>query len=187
MDKVNCTIPLAETQMEVFNGSLSDYGEVWTPTPTPAKVTMQLSPVQQVVIEIADMPVTLSGNLYNPGRISTLRLPSGPEIEVFTAQVQVGMDNGSLLMPTRQPVTVIQTGENLHSVRFSVINFPSLYSLHPALLQEEPWHVEIGPDSELREIKEVLSAESGYGLTHEGSIRRLDGKSFSAEEAHGHL
>jgi hypothetical protein len=189
MDKVNCTIPLAETQMEVFNGFLSGYGEVWTPTPAPVKVTMRLSPVQQVFIEIADMPVTLSGNLYNPGMISTLRLPSGPEIEVFTAQVLgMGDVNVSLLVPTRQPVTVIQTGENLHSVRFSVINFPSLYSgLHPALLQEEPWHVEIGPASEFREIKEVLSTESGYGLTHEGSIRRLDGKSFSAEEAHEFL
>ena len=188
MDKVNCTIPLAETQMEVFNGSLSGYGEVWTPTPTPAKVTMRLSPVQQVFIEIADMPVTLSGNLYNPGRISTLRLPSGPQIEVFTAQVQIGMDDVSLLVPTRQPLTVIQTGENLHSARFSVINFPSLDSgRHPALLQEEPWHVEIRPDSELGEIKKALKAESGYGLTHEGSIRRLDGKSFSAEEAHEFL
>ena len=185
MDKVNCTIPLAETQMEVFNGSLSGYGEVWTPTPTPAKVTMRLSPVQQVFIEIADMPVTLSGNLYNPGRISTLRLPSGPQIEVFTTQVQIGMDDVSILVPTRQPLTVIQNRENLHSARFSVINFPSLDSgRHPALLQEEPWHVEIRPDSELGEIKKALKAESGYGLTHEGSIRRLDGKSFSAEEAH---
>jgi hypothetical protein len=114
MDKVNCTIPLAETQMEVFNGFLSGYGEVWTPTPAPVKVTMRLSPVQQVFIEIADMPVTLSGNLYNPGMISTLRLPSGPEIEVFTAQVLgMGDVNVSLLVPTRQPVTVIQTGENL--------------------------------------------------------------------------
>ena len=90
MDKVNCTIPLAETQMEVFNGSLRDYGEVWIPTPAPARVTMRLSPVQQVFIEIADMPVTLSGNLYNPGEISNLRLPSGPQMEVFTAQIQMG-------------------------------------------------------------------------------------------------
>lgn len=137
MDKVNCTIPLAETQMEVFNGFLNGYGEVWTPTPVPAKVTMRLSPVPQVFIEIADMPVTLSGNLYNPGRISTLRLPAGPEIEVVTAQVQIGMDDRSLLVPTRQPVTVMQTGENLHSVRFSLINFPSLdQGRHPALLQK---------------------------------------------------
>ena len=188
MDKVNCTIPLAETQMEVFGDSLSGYGEIWTKTPAPAKVTMRLSPVQQVFIEIADMPVILSGNLYNPGRISTLRLPSGPKIEVFTAQVQIGMDDRSLLVPTRQPVTVIRTGENIHCVRFSLINFPSLYhDLHPAVLEEEPWHVEIGPDSELREIKEALKAESGFGLTHEGSIRRLDGKSFSTEEAHEFL
>ena len=156
MDKVNCTIPLAEAQMEVLNDSLSDYGEVWTPTPTPAKVTMRLSPVHQVFIEIADMPVTLSGNLYNPGEISNRRLPSGPQIEVFTAQIQMGTNHVSLLVPTRQPVTVLQTGENLRSVRFSVINFPSLYSsLHPALLQEEPWHVEIRPDSELGETKKA--------------------------------
>ena len=89
----------------------------------------------------------------------------------------------SLLVPARQPVTVIQTGEKLQSVKFNLINFSSL-NYNPALLQTEPWQVEIKPLPELPEIKKILKTESGHALTHEGSIRRSDGKAFSVEEAH---
>ena len=81
MEKANCTIPLAETQMEVFSG---DSGEIWTKTPKPAKVTMRLLPAPRVFIEIIDMPILFSSDIYNPGRLSRLRLPFGPAIEVGT-------------------------------------------------------------------------------------------------------
>ena len=113
-----------------------------------------------------------------------LRLPSGPEIEAYVAQVQIGEELSCLLLLAQEPVTVLETGENLQSIKFNFINFSSLEQrARPASLQAGPWRVEIKALPELFEIKKVLKTKSGYALTHEGSIRRSDGESFSAEEA----
>ena len=121
MNKVNCAIDLAETHMEVFS---DDSGQIWSRTPEPAQVTMRLSSAPKVFVKIGNVPSTLSGNLYNPNRISRLRLPSGPEIEARVLQVEGGVGGmSSLLAPVQQPVTVTQTGENLLSAKFNLINF----------------------------------------------------------------
>ena len=152
----------------------------------PAKVTMSLSPVPRVFIEITTpgMAVALANSLYRFGAKPKLRLPSGPEIEAFVMEVAIDKVCRSLLVPTQQPVTVRQTEEPLQSVQFNLINFPSLdRGTRPVLLHADPWCVEIKPVSHLSEIKRILKTESGHGVTHEGSIRRSDGKSFSVEEA----
>ena len=180
MNKVNCTILLAETHIE----ARCDSGRSWIPVP--AKVTMSLSPVPRVFIEITTpgMAVALANSLYRFGAKPKLRLPSGPEIEAFVMEVAIGKVCRSLLVPTQQPVTVRQTEEPLQSVQFNLINFPSLdRGTRPVLLHADPWCVEIKPVSHLSEIKRILKTESGHGVTHEGSIRRSDGKSFSVEEA----
>ena len=180
MDKVNCKIPLEETHIEVC----CDSGTSWRSVL--AKVTMQLSPAPRVFIEITTpgMAVALANSLYRFGAKPKLRLPSGPEIEAFVMEVAIGKVCRSLLVPTQQPVTVRQTEEPLQSVKFKVINFSSLHqSSCPALLHAEPWCIEIKPVAELSKIKKILKMESGYAVTHEGSISRSDGESFSVEEA----
>lgn len=177
--KVNCTIPLVETQIEV----LRDNGRSWLPVS--AEVTMRLSPVPRVFIEVTTPgpPIALMKSLHEFGATPKLRLPSGPEIEASVRECGMGKGWRSLLVPTRQPVTVIQTGEKLQSVKFYLINFSSLND-NSVLLQTEPWQVEIRPLPKLPEIKKILKTESGYALTHEGSIQRSDGTAFSVEEAH---
>ena len=180
MDKVNCKIPLEETHIEVC----CDSGTSWRSVP--AKVTMRLSPVPRVFIEITTprRALALENSLYRFGAETKLRLPSGPEIEAFVMEWAVGEVWRSLLVPTQQPVTVRQTEEPLQSVKFSVINYPGLSErAHPLQLCADPWRIEIKPVSHLSEIKRILKTESGHGVTHEGSIRRSDGKSFSVEEA----
>ena len=180
MDKVNCTIPLAETHIE----ARCDSGGSWIPLP--ARVTMSLSPVPRVFIEITTpgMAVALANSLYRFGAKPKLRLPSGPEIEAFVMEVAIGKVCRSLLVPTQQPVTVIQTGEHLWFVKFNIINFPSLNQrTRPAILQADPWRIEIRPVAEHSKITKTLKMESGYAVTHEGSIRRSDGEPFSVEEA----
>lgn len=178
MDKVNCPIPLEKTRIEVC----CDNGRTWHPVP--ANVIMNLSPVPRVFIEITTrgIPLALANSRYgNVGTTTVLRLPAGPKIEASIMEHAVGK---SLLVPTRQPVTIRQTDERLRTVEFKIINFPSLdRRTRPALLYAGPWCVEIKPVSELFDIKKALKVESGYGVTHEGSIRRSDGKSFSVEEA----
>lgn len=78
MDNVNCTIPLAETQIEVS----STYNKKnWIKMP--AEVTMRLSPTPRVLFEIT-IPhggLLVITDLGNPGESVKLRPPSGPEIE----------------------------------------------------------------------------------------------------------
>ena len=181
MDNVNCTIPLEETHIEVC----CDRGTSWRSMP--AKVTMQLSPVPRVFIEITTprRALALENSLYRFGAETKLRLPSGPEIEACVMEWAVDKVWWSLLVPTQQLVTVRQTEETLQSVKFSVINYPgSSQRAHPLKLCSDPWRIEIKPVAEFSEIKNILKTESGHAVTHEGSIRRSDGESFSVEEAH---
>ena len=147
---------------------------------------MKLSPVPRVFIEITTrgIPLALANSLYGyVGRTTELRLPAGPKIEASVVEYTVDKICKSLLVPTRQLVTIRQTDERLRTVEFRIINYPSLdRRKRPALLYAGPWCVEIRPVSELSNIKKALKMESGYGVTHEGFIRRSDGKSFSAEE-----
>ena len=180
---VNCTIPLFEGEIEVCSGMNP---ERWIRVSALAR--MQLSPVPRALIEVFDGPVLLSGNLYNVGQLSTIRVPGGPTIEVRTLEAKMGKRACSLVIPIRQPTTSIKTGANLQSVRFDVLNFPSLFrSDRPAVLEVDLWRVEIRPHRRLQAIRKVLKAESGYALTHEGLMRRKDSCSFTVEEAVGAL
>lgn len=180
MNKVNCTIPLEETHIEVC----CDRGTSWRSVP--AQVTMGLSPVPRVFVEITTprRALALENSLYRFGAETKLRLHSGPEIEASVMEWAVDSVWRSLLVPTQQPVTVMQTEKPLHSVKFSVINYPgSSQRAHPLQLCVDPWRIEIKPVADFSEIKKILDTESGHAVTHEGSIRRMNGESFSVEEA----
>ncbi len=180
MDNVNCAIPLEETHIEVC----CDRGTSWRSVP--AKVTIRLSPVPRVFIEITTRRrvLALENSLYRFGAEAKLRLPSGPEIEAFVVEWGVSDVWRSLLVPNQQLVTARKTAEPLQSVKFSVINFPGLnQGARPLHLCIDPWRIEIKPVAELSKIKRTLEKESGYAVTHEGSIRRSDGEPFSVEEA----
>ena len=179
MHRVNCTIPLMRGQVEVLSHEGSDK---WSKTPAVAK--MHLLPTPRVLIEISEPPTMMSGNVLNLDGLSTIRLPGGPDMQVRTVRVQIGHKNSSLLLPVRQPLTSIDAGAKLHSVRFDVINFPTLGRYdRPALLQEGSWRIELRPHTDLREITRVANSESGYALTHEGFMSRSCGRSFSVYEA----
>ena len=181
MDNVNCAIPLEETHIEVC----CDRGTSWRSVP--ARVTMRLSPVPRVFIEITTRRRVLAveNSLYRFGAEAKLRLPSGPEIEALVEECGVGEVWQSLLVPTQQLVTVRQTEEPLQSVKFSVINYPGLnQGAHTVNLCADRWRIEIRPVPNLSGIKKKLKTESGYAVTHEGFARRSDGESFSVEEAH---
>ena len=164
--------------MEISSG----YRETWVKAN--ALVSLRLTPIPRVLIEISNAPMTLCGNLYNTGKLSIIRRPHGPGIEVRTIQVRLAEKSFSLLTPTRQPVTSTKTGASLHTVGFDIVNFPSLDQCdRPAVLLADSWRVDINPHRELQEVKKVLKAESGYAITHKGTLRRSDGRPFPVEAA----
>ena len=176
MGRVNCTIRLLEDQMEIFSGHRGKW------ITANALVSLRLTPTIQVLIEISDVPITFSGNLYNYGKVTKVRLPGGPDVETRTVRVELGKTRSSTLEPTWQPMTSVKKGVHLQSVRFHILNFPSLHQ-RPAVLQEGPWHIEIRPCQDLQVVKNALNAESGFGLTHEGTLKRSDSRSFPVEAA----
>ena len=173
-------ISLVDTEMEFLN---SDHGGYWSKFQ--ALVTMQLTPVPRVFVEATfDIPSVL----LNYGETVRLRLPAGPEIEAQVVQSRVGSAFRSRLVPIKEPVTVIQAHENIRCVQFKVINYPSLrHETRTALLRSDHWAVELQPLPDLHEARKFLASESGYALTHQGSIRRLDGESFSIKQAKENL
>ena len=184
MNGVNCPILLAKTRIEI-TGDNRNLKQV------PAKVVLNLSPVPRVIIDITTHLVSLR-YLKIPNTVGSLlniRTPSGAEIEVSIAEWSINGRYRARLVPTQEPVTAIQTDDKLQSVKFNVVNFPEFHcklstgdQMCTVRLQTSTWHIEIREVSEFSEVKKTLKIESGYGITHEGSIRRSDGELFSVEE-----
>lgn len=175
---VNSTIQLFEGPIEI---SFRSNEGPWVKAE--ASISMRLLPTPRVLIKVMNAPTTLS-TLYTLSGLSTIRLPGGPEMKVQTLQIQFGESGTCLLKPYLQPVTSTKTGAGLQFVRFSVLNFPSI-SQHgrPAMLQSEPWLIELRPHRNYPAVKETLKVEGGYGLTHKGFLRRCDNQPFKAEDA----
>lgn len=175
---VNCTIQLFEGQIEV--SYRNDEGPWFK---AEASISMRLLPTPRVLIKVVNAPATLS-TLYTLSGLSTIRLQGGPGIKVQTLEIQFGENGTCLLKPDLQPVTSTRTGAGLQSVRFNVLNFPSISKHdHPAMLQSEPWLIELRPHRNCSAVKDTLKVEGGYGLTHEGLLKRCDNQPFKAEDA----
>lgn len=186
MNRVNCPIPLAETQIEMI-------GDNRSLRRVPAQVVLNLSPIPRVIIDITTHLVSLVHlNIPNTvGGLLKIRTPSGAEIEVSISEWSINGRYRARLVPTQhqQPVTAIQTGDKLQSVKFNVVNFPEFHcklstgdQTYTVRLQTPTWRIEIKAVPEISAVKRRLEEESGYGITHEGSIRRSDGELFSVEE-----
>ena len=176
MVNFQAAISLADTEMEVLNGEHEGYWSAFR-----AVVTMRLTPVPRVFMEATfDIP----SSLLNYGTVVKVRLPTGPEIEARVVQTHGEPSFGSRLVPIRQPVTVMQLHEGIRCVHFRVINYPSLYrEMHPAVLKADQWIIELRALPDLQETRKYLASESGFALTHKGTIWRSDGSAFQVGEA----
>ena len=185
MDRVNCPILLDETRIEIV-------GDNRNLKRVPAKVMLNLSPVPRVIIDITYHHVSFVylGIPSTVGHLLKIRTPSDAEIKVSIAECSINGRYKARLVPTQEPVTAIQTGDELQSVKFNVVNFPKFHcrldtgdQTCMVQLRTSEWHIEIREVPEFSEVEKTLKKESGYGITHEGHIRRSDGELFSVEEA----
>ncbi len=105
---------------------------------------------------------------------------------------------GMSLFPKREPISIHHTGESLASVEFGVLNFPkflgkqfiitgengkSQHRVDYVQIHADPWLIEVTEAPDLSEVKQELDATGGYGITHSGTIERIDGADFSAADA----
>ena len=180
----NDEIALAEVDIEFPKEGLSSR----------AQVLLSLSPVPDIRFEVLhDSPAIhrlLVDDLIQ-NESTAIRFKTGIEVQV--------MPYGTSLVPVDGSVIGLDTGEPLHSVHFGLINFPDFmkqgsvesyisddgrkgYRVGKAIqLNGPPWLVEIRAVDNIGQVQSSLSQQRGFGLTHRGSVRRSDGKSFSKE------
>ena len=159
-----------------------------------AQVLLSLSPVPDIRFEVLhDSPAIhrlLVDDLIQ-NESTAIRLKTGIEVQV--------MPYGTSLVPVDGSVTALDAREPLHSVHFGLVNFPDFmkqgsvesyvsddgrrgYRVSKAIqLSGPPWLVEIRAVDNIGQVQGSLSQQRGFGLTHRGSLRRSDGKSFSKE------
>ena len=171
-----------------------------------AKLLLRLLPKPSFVIEIDDLPLDVTMDLDRPYHVS---LENGNEIEVFCISwnfqsSESGTTSKCVLKP-KGGCTLLQSGNPLQSVEFSLLNFPKFYGRQDrvlktvdgnevrrrrngtVLLASPPWEISISALPELDDYEKKLNAEGGFAITHNGRLTRSDGKTFSAEEAEGLL
>ena len=142
---------------------------------------MRLSPTPRVFMTVPENPPIVVADLHSLGKENWVRLPGGPHFRVRTVEVKLGKSIASTVILMQNPETVIKSDEDLLSVQFDIINFPNLY--HSLSLTSTPWQIEIRPKQQIHEIVKILNSDSGYGITHEGTVTRLDGRPFTSYEA----
>ena len=192
MQEPNEPIILEET-------SITHVQEKCLPTPCPIRSILHLSPRLRTSIDSDEFPrCILSKFMYKPFRIS---LATGGKIEVRIGSWNpnsVSKQNfkGSLI-PVYSPCAVVPANKQIRSVSFSVLNFEKFYGtgdkwikvgeqsrrLGVAKLQADHWRIDITENCSLDEDRKVLKQESGYAVTHTGSIECKNGEMFSVQEA----
>ena len=148
----------------------------------PSKAVQKLLPTPQVVIEVSSVPrVMKSGPLLADGP-SNVRLENGTAIDVVPLRWVPGQQNAVLPVATA-PCVVLKSEEPIAKIQFSILNLSSRTERYPIALQAKPWAVRIDPVTKLRELERNLASDGGYGVTHQGTIERLDGSTFSSDDA----
>ena len=159
-------------------------------TDVPVNVMFRLLPFPTVVIEADELPTLVRRN-----ERFEIALANGARFEAMVWSFNLGTRRGSLI-PTRQPVNVIDSGVPLRSLHFSILNFPKFYgnqmkwnsdegastAIPHTRMEASHWCVEITGVQNISDIVKTLEREKGYGVTYNGEITRSDRADFTVEE-----
>ena len=191
----NGSIKVAETSIRTINAA--PVGNVF------AQVTLHLSPTPRICLEIDS--VQLPSDFDESAGAFDISLDSGATFSVRTDLVRFERTKDKLLCKgsftlANGSVTPVQPVDKLTEVQFGLLNFPAFlgeeyqppktieefkrgYQRRDFIkLQASSWVIEVRSFKNTTEVIGRLRAHGGYGLTHEGSIRRSDWESFSVKE-----
>ena len=191
----NGSVKVAETSIRTINDS--PIGDVF------AQVMLHLAPTPRICIEIDS--VQLPSEFDESAGAFDISLDSGATFSVRPDLVRFERTKDKLLCKgsftlANGSVTPIQPVDELTEIQFGLLNFPAFLGEEyqpPKTIEEfkrgyqrrafvkleaSPWVIEVKSFKNTRETIERLRADGGYGLTHEGSIRRSDWKSFSVNQ-----
>ena len=198
--RIDRPIVLARTTAELL---LDDKSEM-----ARAKMVLRLSPRPRVIIEF-DFPRSThdQATAYNAAnQIQTkqyLDIRISPSTNIRTlvgGEWKVGGDDSwcsGMLIPTTQPVTVVNEPAYISRCKFVLINFPSLWgaqdihrpksdisgvTVQRMRLHAGPWTIKLKGVDRVMSLDIQMKSLGGSAITHSGSIKRIDGCDFTLEE-----
>ena len=166
-----------------------------------AQVVLCLSPTPRIRIEFDSIELPPEFDVLNESL--SISLDSSVTFRVTTDSTRYELTKGKLVCQgpftlADQLVTAIEPGNCMKEIQFGLLNFPGFLGEEYLLpessksgyqrrdvvkLEASSWVIEVRSFKNTRQTIRRLRADGGYGLTHEGSIRHSDGKSFSVEQA----
>ena len=188
----NGSIKVADTSIRYINGvSVGDVA---------AQVRLNLSPTPRIYLDIES--VELPSEFDATIALFDISLSSGVTFSVSTNPTKYEYAKGKLFCSgpfilANEIVDSMEPENGINEVQFGLLNFPGFLGeeyLPPNSIKEGyqrrdivkleafPWLIEVRSFANTGETITRLRAEGGYGLTHEGSIWRADGESFSPEQ-----
>ena len=168
-----------------------------------AQVMLNLSPTPRIHFEFDNIELPSDFNVIDEGFDISLNCGMAVGVRTDNTRYEFTREKlickGPFILAEQQDLPV-RTGKDLQEVQFGLVNFPGFLGeeyLPPKTIEEFrkgyqrrdfvkleacPWLIEVRSFKNTREIMKRLHSDGGYGLTHEGSIWRLDGKSFSVQQ-----
>lgn len=186
----NAPISLSEIQIKLIIGE-----QVVEAT---ARPILRLLPSPRLEFEFCHSPS--AGPVWGDIGPRIILLHYSLTLEVYASRFSCGPDGMTgVLVPRRQACRIhLRPRRRGHTLRFGVLNFPPFSGrqdrtiklgkrgarrIGTVHLEASPWKTEITEAHNLRDVEQQLRQEGGYTITHAGVVQRIDGRTFSAEEA----
>ena len=189
VQEANQPIPLGEMEVEFeIDGRM---------VRAPAKALELLTPSPRLVLEVSNVPREPRPLDGSPYKSTTPSVRSFPITSEGPSTVQLGDGRRVPVVPTswhslqdhavlhlqERPTVVLDAGNPIASMRFSLLNFTSCVARYRLVLEAQPWSVSIEPVSNLQELEQALRTDCGYAITHQGVISRTDQQAYSVQDA----
>ena len=167
-------------------------------TPCSVRAVLYLSPRIRFSINSDHLPIEmLQRFMYKPFCVSLI---CGAIVKVRIGSLDPNCISAShfkgSLVPVHSPCMVANSDVRLQSARFSVLNFKKFQGdqdkhiyedgmcrrLGFTKLEADSWRIELTENWSLIEDKKILKQESGYSITHHGTISCFNSEGFSVKE-----
>ena len=179
----NQPISLVKTKIVEIDGQAAD---------VPVEVILRLLPSPAVVIYSKQLP-----SIVVAEKPFSMSLANGAHFKAACGSLNFGTREG-FLIPVQQPVAVIDKCLPLESVRFGILNLPTIYGRQdkwaedkrriPYTRLEVPgWIVEISGVPNIDDVERILRQDKGYGVTYNGVITGSGLNGFLAKDVEGLL
>lgn len=188
---INERLDIAEEYVELIYGDASAKGTV--------KVQFDFIPRPRLIFDIEfDESFIEMAHLFSSaieGLIKFIERDLVLNIMIIKKFLSTNAPFRIIAIPIEQPITFV-VNENLTEVIFHVINFydfcgadrfcfesdEKLIAGNRLTLRHGKFEILIQSLPQTSDIIEKLDEQGGYGITHVGSIKRLDGKGFKADK-----